>query len=198
MIATSIVWFFRCRACTQCSFFTQKLDSCTVEDQAQNDFKSLFLRLHKQIDGPPSYLNEFDNVFCMASGTTFYQQCFPSQSVDLGFSATAMHWLTRAPCNLEDVLHSAMADGEEAEKYRVQAAKDWETILLHRASELKAGGAMIVINFAKDGQNNYLGQTKRVKHNMHGWFRDIWASMATEGKISAEEFRTTNFPNQLV
>jgi hypothetical protein len=56
------------------------------------------------------------------SGTTFYKQCFPNGSVDLAFSATAMHWLgTSSPCQL-----TAMATGEEAEKYKQQAAVDWE------------------------------------------------------------------------
>jgi hypothetical protein len=168
------------------------------EDQAQNDFKSLFLRLHQQIPGPASYLADFDNVYCMASGTTFYDQCFPHNSVDLAFSATAMHWLTRAPCQFDDVLHSAMATGIESEKYRDQAAEDWSAILLNRTKELKPGGAMVIVNFAVDEHGDFLGKTARVKENMHGWFRDIWAQMATEGKITMDEFRATNFPNQVI
>ena len=40
-----------------------------------------------------SYLKRNKDVFVTASGTGFYAQCFPSKSVHLGFSATAMHWL---------------------------------------------------------------------------------------------------------
>ena len=44
--------------------------------------------------GPPSYLKEFDNVYVSAVGTSFYSQCVPSNSVHLGFSASAFHWLS--------------------------------------------------------------------------------------------------------
>jgi hypothetical protein len=37
------------------------------------------------------------NCFVLASGASFYQQCFPPASIDLGFCATAMHWLTNVP-----------------------------------------------------------------------------------------------------
>ena len=40
-----------------------------------------------------SYLKQHKGVFVTASGTGFYAQCFPSATVHLGFSATAMHWL---------------------------------------------------------------------------------------------------------
>ena len=211
------------------------------EDQAQNDFKSLFLRMHQLIDGPPSYLTDFDNVYCMASGTTFYQQCFPDNSVDLGFSATAFHWLTSSPCQFENVLHSAMAHGQELEQvlchspqlrsdhhlrtayphtrirtplthnpvllyaagftaqFQKQAAVDWESILVHRAKELKPGGQMVVVNFAVDESGSkdrqFLGQSDRILHNMHGQFCEHWKAMADEGRITQEEFRNTNFPN---
>ncbi|KAK3741087.1 hypothetical protein QZH41_003715 [Actinostola sp. cb2023] len=55
------------------------------EDQPVNDFKSLFMRLQGLIPGPPSYLVDFTNVFVLASGTNYYDQCFPSNSVDLVF-----------------------------------------------------------------------------------------------------------------
>ncbi len=48
------------------------------------------LKHHKQ----PSYLNEFDNVYVSAVGMSFYSQCVPSNSVHLGFSAAAFHWLS--------------------------------------------------------------------------------------------------------
>jgi hypothetical protein len=143
-----------------------------------------------------SYLEDFDNVFCMASGTTFYKQCFPAETVDLAFSATAMHWLTSSPCQLTDVLHSAMAEGPEAAQYHAQAAKDWEHIMAHRAIELKKGGSMVVVNFAKDEHDNFLGTTDRVQENMHGWFCKLWGQMVDEGTITGEEFKATNFPNQ--
>ena len=83
----------------------------TTPHQAQNDFKSLFLRLHGHLPMPEgegeSYLMTMDNVHAVASGTSFYNRALPNNFVDLGFSATAMHWLSRLPAKIPDGLHSA-------------------------------------------------------------------------------------------
>lgn len=90
--------------------------------------------------GPKSYFLDFPNVFVTACGTSFYSQCLPPQSVNLGFSATAMHWLREKPCSVTGALHHTMITlPEEAEKFQKQAAKDWETILLARAKEMAPG-----------------------------------------------------------
>lgn len=54
-----------------------------------------------------SYLMTMNNVHAMASGTSFYNQALPNGFVDLAFSATAMHWLSRLPAKIPDALHSA-------------------------------------------------------------------------------------------
>ena len=92
------------------------------------------------IPGPKSYLADFPNVFVTTCGTSFYSQCLPPQSINLLFSSTAMHWLRDKPCDVTGALHHTMITvPEEAEKFRNQAAKDWETILLARAKELAPG-----------------------------------------------------------
>ena len=51
-----------------------------------------------------------------------------------------MHWLTEMPCDITGALsHTMITVPEEAEKFRSQAAKDWETILLARAKEMASG-----------------------------------------------------------
>jgi hypothetical protein len=55
---------------------------------------------------------------------------------------------------------------------------------------------MVIVNFAKDENSNFLGESDRIEHNMHGWFRDLWQAMADEGTITQKEFEATNFPNQ--
>ena len=57
---------------------------------------SLFMRLKGLIPGVPSFL-EAENVYVSSTGVSFYEQCFPPASIRLGFSFTAMHWLTRSP-----------------------------------------------------------------------------------------------------
>ena len=103
----------------------------------QRLLKNLTLGL---IPGPPSYLKEHDNVYVSACGTGFYSQALPPQSVNLGFSATAMHWLQKKPCNIMGALHHTMIRNQvEKEAFQHQAAIDWETVLLHRAKEMKLG-----------------------------------------------------------
>lgn len=61
------------------------------EDQAMNDWQSVFKITQGTVPGlPDSYMGDDDNVFVLASGTSFYQQCFAPDSVDLAFCATAM------------------------------------------------------------------------------------------------------------
>ena len=90
--------------------------------------------------GPKSYFLDFPNVFVTACGTNFYSQCLPPQTVNLAFSATAMHWLRDKPRNVKGAFHHILVeDPETAEKLKKQAAEDWELLLLHRAKELAQG-----------------------------------------------------------
>ena len=165
------------------------------EDQAMNDWQSVFKLVHGEIpDGPATYMDgRADNVYVLASGTSFYKQCFPPASIDLGFCATAMHWLTAPPAGgLPDALHSAAStDAAAKASFAAQAASDWEAILLERAAELKSGGQLMVANFAVDDDGQYLGTSKRVKHAMHPTFSELWREVAGDAVHAA-----TNFPNE--
>ena len=75
------------------------------------------------------------DVFTFGSGTTFYRQIFPDATVSLGFSATAMHWVSKLPLQIADHTHAVGANPQEKEILRKSALADWDTILLHRARE---------------------------------------------------------------
>ena len=93
------------------------------------------------IPGPKSYLLDFSNVFVTACGTSFYSQCLPSRTVNLGFSSTAMHWLCAKPCDVTGAFHHILVEEQETvEKLKKQAAEDWELLLLQRAKEMAPGG----------------------------------------------------------
>ena len=48
------------------------------------------------------------------------------------------------PCNITGALHHSMITiPEEAEVFKKQAAKDWETILLNRAKEMASGSLQL-------------------------------------------------------
>jgi hypothetical protein len=65
-------------------------------DQPQNDWNSLFGRINGTIKQPEGYTDDgpeyqqFMNVFPIASGTSFFEQVVPSDSLSFGFSSTAM------------------------------------------------------------------------------------------------------------
>jgi hypothetical protein len=66
------------------------------------------------------------------AGRSFYEPNFPPESIHLGFSATAMHWLTGVPCPLSQHVQAVGASPDEKAVFQAHAKKDWETILLHR------------------------------------------------------------------
>ena len=166
------------------------------EDQAANDWQSLFKLVHGNMpNGPQTYMDgTVDNVYVLASGASFYEQCFAPGSIDFSFCATAMHWLTSVPCEIPDALHSACStDAPTLAKFGEQAAKDWEHLLVQRAKELKPGGQFVVANFAIDEEGQFLGRSVdgRVKQSMHHNFSELWMEVA-----GAEIHAATNFCNE--
>ena len=84
-------------------------------DQPRNDYNSLFRMIHG-LTPLPSYLDEVEDVHVLASAASFYRQILPAGTLDLGFSATAMHWLSRKPCDLTNHVHAVGASSAELAK----------------------------------------------------------------------------------
>jgi len=157
-------------------------------DQPRNDYNSLFHLIHG-LTPLPSYLDEVEAVYVLASATSFYRQILPAGMLDLGFSATAMHWLSRKPCDLTQHVHALCAAGAELTTFAAQGQRDWETILLQRAQELKPGGRLVLVNFCKDEARRY---TSRV--HMFDTVNALWRRFVTEGVISSEEYVRMTLP----
>lgn len=162
------------------------------EDQAANDWQSLFRLVQGQVAGGPATYYEPDaNVYAVAVGTSFYDSCFAPGSLDLSFSATAFHWLTSCPADIPDALHSACtADAATKAAFADRARKDWTHILSRRAAELKPGGQLVCANFATDEGGSFLGNTPG-KQCMHTNFSELWRAVAGD-----EVHALTNFPNE--
>jgi hypothetical protein len=160
-------------------------------DLPRNDFSQVFQLVHGLTD-TPSYLPEVDGVYVFASGTSFHQSIFPPESLHLGFSATASHYISEIPCDIPDHVHMVGARGEVRDAFTAQGARDWANMLTLRARELVPGGRLCLFNFGIDEQGRYLGHTGGV--SMFDTFNRHWAALRDEGRITADEYRRTNFP----
>ncbi len=164
----------------------------TYTDLPRNDFSALFSMVHGGRADVRSYLAEFEDVYVFASGTSFYLPIFPDASLDFGFSATAMHWLSASPGVISDHVHAVGARGAELDAFRAHAVRDWDTILLERARELRPGGRLVMSNFCIDEAGRYLGSTGGV--DMFDTFDRLWRALVGDGTITDAEYRRTAFP----
>lgn len=126
---------------------------------------------------------------------SFYEPICSPNSLDFGFSATAMHWLSKLPKNLTYHTHiNACSQGEDKAIFQAQSQLDWSTILLARVKELKSGGQIVTANLSTDEQGRYLGNNK-VDLNMHDVLHQIWQQMQIEKIIQPEEYVAATFQN---
>jgi hypothetical protein len=153
-------------------------------DQPRNDFNALVGTVH----GRPAV----EGVYPLFSATSFYRQILPAGSLDLGFSATAMHWLSAKPCDISDHVQAVGASGEELAAFARQGNADWQTILLHRARELTPGGRLVLVNFCRDEQGRYLGHNGG--NSMFDEFDGIWRELLSLGCIGEGEYRAMTLP----
>tara|TARA_Y100000590_G_scaffold451807_1_gene593852 strand:+ start:645 stop:1772 length:1128 start_codon:yes stop_codon:yes gene_type:complete len=161
-------------------------------DLASNDFSTLFkLMQGMKGDSKFAFQKKYPNIFVHGCGTGFHQQLMSDNSLSLGFSATAMHYVSQKPCQIIDHVHSTGASQEEKEKFKVQALLDWESILISRAKELISGGRFICLNFGIDEQGRYLGNTGG--HCMFDKFSYHWKLLEQKGIITRDEFIAATF-----
>ena len=161
-------------------------------DLASNDFSTLF-RMMQGFTGNKdlAYQVNLDGVYVHGCGTGFHRQLMAENSLNLGFSATAMHYVSAKPCEIEDHVHMVGANETEQAAFRAQAAKDWESILMGRAAELIPGGRFICYNFGIDDAGRFLGNTGGV--HMFNTFEKHWRRLRDDGAITAEEYRRATF-----
>jgi hypothetical protein len=181
------------------------------EDQPTNDWKSVFAHADGRLvlptlpgcallATPPAVaLADRPRVFVAAVGTTFHRQCLPTHSLHLGFSATAMHWLSRKPCDLPALHHTLCApDCAAAAAFALQAARDWEATLLARAAELAPGGRLVIIMLAVDHLGQCLGNTSASggpSSAMYAALHAAWLSLVADGRVSPAEAGRATFIN---
>lgn len=124
-------------------------------DRPDNDFTALF---HTLENDPDTYLRKDRAVFASAVGRSFYAQILPSNSVNLGWSSWAIHWLSRVPCSFEGHIQvDYCADENVRAAYAKQSAHDWHEFIAFRGRELCPGGRLVVMTMAisEDGDAGF-------------------------------------------
>jgi len=160
------------------------------EDQPDNDYNSLFQNLRKPLKGLS--LTNMPMVYCSATPLSFYEQILPTGTLDVGFCATAMHWLSHKPCDISNHVQAVGAQGNERKAFSEQGRQDWERILLHRAAELSPQGQMVIVNFCEDEEGRYLGNTGGA--NIFDVFTQLWQLFVEEKHITRQEFLAMTLP----
>jgi len=164
----------------------------TYTDLPHNDFSTLFRLTQGLLDSNSSAaLADIPSLYIFGSGTSFYRQIFPNSSLALGFSATAMHWISSRPCMIAEHVQAVGAAPAERAQFRAQALRDWETILLTRARELLPGGRLVLANFCVDEVGRYLGHTTGV--DMFDSFARHWRDLLSAGRINRTEYVNATF-----
>jgi hypothetical protein len=154
-------------------------------DLPGNDFTALFELVET---APDSYLHAASGVFPYAAGRSFFGPLFPEQTLTLGWSAIAVHWLSEVPCPLPDHVYSSFATGEQAEAFAARSAADWHRFLAHRAAELVPGGQVVIVGGAAEP-----GGISGAEPLM-GTAEDVARDMVGEGLLSRDELAVMTVP----
>ena len=94
-------------------------------DLASNDFSTLFKTMQGMHGNPDfAFQKNFSNVYVHGSGTGFHEQLMFNHSLTLGFSATAMHYVSERPCLIENHVHMTGANENEKKLFKAQANRD--------------------------------------------------------------------------
>jgi len=171
------------------------------EDQLTNEWQSVFNHAFGLKPVTDAYGNpipnpyDLGNVFVEGCGVGFHNQCYASESIDFGVSFTAMHWLSAFPSSLrgKDMMHAARCEDTPVPE-KEQAARDWKNILKARARELVPGGRFVCVNFCKDSNGYFLGQTD-IGVSMWDSFQEAWDQLKEQGLIDEDERLGVSFPN---
>lgn len=155
-------------------------------DVPENDFTALFRTL---ADDPDTYLSKDSAAFASAIGRSFYSQIMPSNSVNLGWSSWAVHWLSMVPASIPDHVHVAYSRDESVRAaYARQAAQDWHEFIAFRGRELCPGGRLVVMTTAVDDSDD--AGYRPVLDALMGSIDEL----AADGLLTTEEVQRMGIP----
>lgn len=158
----------------------------THTDVPKNDFSALFDTLSND---PDSYLAHDPATFTSAVGRSFFDQILPSNSVNLGWSAWAIQFLSRVPEPVPDHLVAAgSSDDRVRTAYTRQAARDWQDFLAFRGRELAPHGRLLVMTMALHDSGEFGHRP------LLAALRDTLAELRDDGVLTDDQWRRMVLP----
>jgi cyclopropane-fatty-acyl-phospholipid synthase len=155
-------------------------------DLPSNDFASLFTMLDED---DASYLRGREGLYPSAIGRSYFDMILPPNSVDLGWSSNALHWLSHNPINVPDHGWAILGADERArDAVDAQLAEDWERFLRARAVELRSG-AKLICQFMGRGPDGHGFEW------MASAFWESWVDLSRDGLLSPEELLAMTAPS---
>lgn len=120
-------------------------------------------------------------MFPSAIGRSFYENVLPPDHVHLGWSSYAAVWLSRVQMPIPGHFFIPRATGAVRTEFDRQGAQDWEAFLSLRATELRAGGRLVIVLPALDDAGS------SPAHALMDHANAVLAEMVEEGAILADE-----------
>lgn len=157
-------------------------------DLPGNDFTAIFEAVARD---EVSYLRGHEEVFPYCIGRSFYSRLFPRGSVQVGWSATTTHWLSKRPARLRGHLNAANATPAQRDPFARQAAEDWAEFVWNRAAELAPGGRMVMVEPCSSPD----GSLSEV--HTAGLIDEIVDELVAEGRLTDEQALDMTLPTYL-
>jgi hypothetical protein len=155
-------------------------------DLPTNDFSSLFALL---ADDPASYLSGRSNIYSSAIGRSYFEPILPPDTVDLGWSSNALHWMSESPVNVDDHGWAVFSGSQEArDAVDTVLADDWLRFLTARSLELRPGGSLICQFMGR-------GESEPGFEWMAGLFWQSIVALRQDGHLTAAETRRMTAPS---
>ena len=154
-------------------------------DLPSNDFSALFTTV---FGSPNSYLHGQANVFGFACGRSMYERIFPAEQLALGYSAIALHWLSRKPADVPNHIWVQGLTGEAHDAWAAQAKADWLSFLRNRAVELRPTGRLVLID------SGALSSPDGGAGSLVNLANDVLVQMVKEGALFPDEYAHMALP----
>ncbi|MED6169495.1 hypothetical protein PIB30_021792 [Stylosanthes scabra] len=164
-----------------------------LNDLFENDFNTLFKSLpkfYKILEAKKG--SKIGSCFLNATPGTFYKRLFPTSSMHFFHSSYSLHWLSRAPEELnierESIYLTSTSPMEMQKAYVGQFQRDLKTFLKSRSEELVAGGEMVLTFIGRQNNTSEI----RVTWDLLG---SALNDMLLENLIEKATLKSFNIPN---